>query len=78
MQSIRVGVGGQHNLGVTQIFQTVFDIQHFDDIEKLFVFINHILFLTVNIQRFAAQGENSLGFHIPGTDHTAGSRITLG
>ncbi len=64
VHSVNIGIGGNNDLIIPQLIESVLDIQCRLQAVELLVLIDHRLAQSVRIQRLSPQGEHGLGTHI--------------
>ena len=78
MHPVNIGIGSNHDIVVTQVFQTVFNIECRLQQIKLFVFINHFFGQSVRINRFTTQAKYGLCINITRFGNGTARRIPFG
>ncbi|MPL58967.1 hypothetical protein SDC9_04513 [bioreactor metagenome] len=78
MEAVIVGVGGDDDLGVAQVFHLVLYPQGHHEVVQLLVLVDGALALAVHVLHLAPQGKDSLGVDVPGGNHGAGGGLALG
>ena len=78
VHSVHIGIGRDDHFVITQLVQTVFDVQRRLQAVELFVLIYHLFGQSVAVQRLTAQREHRLRAYIAALGNTTGRRQTLG
>jgi hypothetical protein len=78
VHTIHIGIGSNYNVIVTQPFIPFFNIQCVLQQVELFVLIHHFLRERKTVQRFTAQAEYGLRFHVARFGNGTARRVTFG
>jgi len=64
MHSINISISGNHNIIISQVFNTVFNIKRSLQKVEFLVLVYNFLRKSKAVEGFSPQAENSLGFYI--------------
>ena len=78
MQAVHVGIGGDHDLGVVQVFHVLLDPERPHDVEQLLVRVDGVEFLAEAVERLAAEREDRLVVRVATLDDRRACGIALG
>ena len=78
VQAIDVGVRGQDDFFIAQVFDVVLDVQTAHEIVHLVVFIDDVALEVPDIERLALEHEHRLVVHVAATGDGTGGGLLLG
>ena len=78
VHTVHIGIRRDNHIVVTQVLQTVLDVQRSLQEIELLILIHDLFSQTVRIQRLAPQAEHRLRVHVPRLGDGTARRISLG
>ena len=78
MEPVDVGVGGDHDAVVPQVFDVLLDAQRHHQVVQLFVLVNGRAVPAEHVFRLALERENRLGLHVARGNDGAGGGLPFG
>src|SRR5690606_20873365 len=77
VHTVHVGIGGDHDVVVPQVFKAFLDVQRRLQQVEFFIFVNNFFRKPVAVQRLPFQAENCLRVHITAFGDGTTRGITL-
>ena len=78
VHTVDIGIGGDNDLVVTQVVESVLNVEGRLQQVELLVLIHHLLGQSERVERFAAQREHGLRVDVAALGDAAAGRVALG